>query len=460
MSDFDSMVTGLPADDDAATALLRSDLQDQGSAIANTSPYSPFFVLLAAIFNAPLLYLRDLITGTILPGLFAQQATGTLLDLRAADMDDARKAATKAVGNLTFYRAGTTGDLVIAAGTVVESPPIDGVTYQMATLADGTIPDGSSSAQIAAEAADVGAAYNLGDGYYCVLPTPVPGVTAVANESGWLTSPGTDTESDTDLRARLLLKWGRLSGWHTEDTYKSLISDVAGIEPGDVYFDLSAPRGAGSADAYILTSAGIPSQALVDTANSYINDDGYHGLGDDLQVKAMPALDVPIDVAIIAADTASAADKTQLANDAEDLIKAAFRQSAAYASVPRVAPFARLALSELAAQLHDNLSLVASVSFTAPAADVVPAMELPVIPAATLDAGAVVDEGGGLVGLPATAHGLTAGTRITVSGTVNYDGVYTVDASSTADVIVVTAAYAAEVLTGAETATALVVTVT
>jgi hypothetical protein len=46
-----------------------------------------------------------------------------------------------------------------------------------------------------------------------------------------------------------------------------------------------------------------------------------------------------------------------------------------------------------------------------------------------------------------------------IAGATNYDGVHTVDAASTADEIVIAAAYVAETFTGAETATALVVTV-
>jgi len=48
--DFEAMVPGLPASKADAAALLRADLQAQGSGIANTSPFSPFFVLLGAIF--------------------------------------------------------------------------------------------------------------------------------------------------------------------------------------------------------------------------------------------------------------------------------------------------------------------------------------------------------------------------------------------------------------------------
>ena len=68
-----------------------------------------------------------------------------------------------------------------------------------------------------------------------------------------------------------------------------------------------------------------------------------------------------------------------------------------------------------------------------------------------LDNAAVVNKGGtpNKIGLPTTDHGFTAGQKIEVSGTVNYDGIYTVDASTTVDEIVIEHAYTAETLTSA-----------
>ena len=235
---------------------------------------------------------------------------------------------------------------------------------------------------------------------------------------------------------------------------------MVAVDPDDIFFDTAAPRGPGSADAYVVTASGIPDAALVQTADDYINVSGNHGLGDDLRVKAIPALPVPIDVTITAAASLTAAERTQLQADAQNLIRAVFRESATYPTLPRVTPFQRLARSALATDIHEQFGQdVVSVDFAAPVADPVPAMQLPVIPRAALDAAAVVDEGAGKVGLPATAHGLTIGSRVTVAGTVNYNGVYTLDPATTLDVLVIVAAYVAEVLTGAETAAALVVEV-
>ena len=62
--------------------------------------------------------------------------------------------------------------------------------------------------------------------------------------------------------------------------------------------------------------------------------------------------------------------------------------------------------------------------------------------------GAAVDKGGGKVGFPITAHGRPAGAQIVINGTTNYDGAYLVDATSTANEIVVTVAYVLENVTG------------
>jgi len=75
---------------------------------------------------------------------------------------------------------------------------------------------------------------------------------------------------------------------------------------------------------------------------------------------------------------------------------------------------------------------------------------VPMIVDIPLDSGsAVADKGGGKIGLPATAHGLSTGESITVAGMVNVSGTYSVDATSSTNEIVVTETYAAETVTDA-----------
>ncbi len=70
--------------------------------------------------------------------------------------------------------------------------------------------------------------------------------------------------------------------------------------------------------------------------------------------------------------------------------------------------------------------------------------------AVDLNAGAAVDKGGGLVGIPITGHPFQATEPVTIAGTTNYDGSYVV-VSETTNEIVITASYTAETFTALET---------
>lgn len=65
----------------------------------------------------------------------------------------------------------------------------------------------------------------------------------------------------------------------------------------------------------------------------------------------------------------------------------------------------------------------------------------------TPTAAAVVNKGGGLVGINAPLHRLTAGTEVTFYGNTNYVGDFTLHASTTINQLVITATYQAETLT-------------
>ena len=71
-----------------------------------------------------------------------------------------------------------------------------------------------------------------------------------------------------------------------------------------------------------------------------------------------------------------------------------------------------------------------------------------------LNASAVVNKGGSPneVGLPATAHDFVAGQKVRITGTTDYDGIYTVEAATSANEIVIQHTYTAEVLTPAAAA--------
>jgi len=68
-----------------------------------------------------------------------------------------------------------------------------------------------------------------------------------------------------------------------------------------------------------------------------------------------------------------------------------------------------------------------------------------------LDAAAAVDKGGGLVGIPVTGHGYSAGEYVTIARTTNYNGTYLLDSTTSTNELVITETYNAETFAGSET---------
>lgn len=66
------------------------------------------------------------------------------------------------------------------------------------------------------------------------------------------------------------------------------------------------------------------------------------------------------------------------------------------------------------------------------------------------NAAAAADKGGGKVGIPCTAHGLTSADYIRIEGSINYNKEVAVDGDTTADEIVIVATYVAETFNGYE----------
>jgi len=72
---------------------------------------------------------------------------------------------------------------------------------------------------------------------------------------------------------------------------------------------------------------------------------------------------------------------------------------------------------------------------------------IPLIINAPLNEAAVTNEGGGLVGIAATGHGMSATDTVGFTGTENYNSTYTLHANTTANKFVITETYTAETIT-------------
>ena len=128
-----------------------------------------------------------------LPIAFVDETSGAYLEARCAEFGITRKTAGTAAAELTFTGA---AGVEIPAGTAATTA--SGLAFE--TVADAEI-DGANTAVVTAQAADFGAAYNVGAGRINRLLTAVSGVTAVANAAP--AAGGYDAETDAALFARL-----------------------------------------------------------------------------------------------------------------------------------------------------------------------------------------------------------------------------------------------------------------
>ncbi|WP_419737406.1 baseplate J/gp47 family protein [Pseudomonas sp. COR18] len=368
---------GVPTTDAALRKAWEAEVAAQGSKLSNTSNYSPFWRVVTALVTKPVLWLIGFISDTVLPNFFVKTAGGAWLDSLAWAVNVTRKGATKAQGVLLFTRENSAGELRMAAGVVVNSTTINGNVYQLVTIEDGVFPDGRLQVSVKVEARQVGSGYNLAPGYYAILSEPVPGIVQVVNTEDWLTSPGADPEADDELRLRVRNQFSAVNQWHTDAVYRAMIAAFPGVRPDGIYFEHGAPRGPGSANAYVLFEAGVPADSYLEQINAHIRDDGNHGHGDDLVAMVMPTTDVGFSVYLWPKANTSAARLKELKAEIELFVRAAFRESTSKDYKPTLTyPQSRFSMSRLMEELHQEFPDIDSMRVV-PVGDIISGMSIP-----------------------------------------------------------------------------------
>ena len=379
--------SGMPVTAAEMRAKWAKCVEEENALITNNSAWSPFWRLLTAIVTQPCQWVVKLLVEHALPNVFLRFASGGWLDVYAWGVDLKRKDAAYAEGEILFSRASASGILTIPAGTVIESPALNGVIYRVATCKDASFAEGALGVKVAVKAEKQGAAWNLGPGYYSILPKPVPGIVSVANQGEWLKTPGADQESDEALRLRARNQFAAVGQYHHDAGYKALISAFAGVRIDYIFFEKEGPRGPGTANGCIMIESGVPPQDFVDSINTFIMQSGNHGHGDDL--RCMPITPLPVELAaIVYPELGLDADASEaLRLEVENRIKCCFRQNSNFAGLTKTLPLSRLSFSRLADELHDALPNLRSIQFNQ--GDIVAYLGLPVLSSlqVTLDSG-------------------------------------------------------------------------
>lgn len=364
--DYEQIVkdAGIPTDKDGWKSVLKAEMENEGSVINNDSRFSPFWrVIEAAVTTCTTWLINVLLVKYILPNMFLATAKDKYLDLLAWACRVERKPASKTKGMIAFQRVAVKGPaLIIPKDTWIQTEAVNGKIYRVRVTEDTTMPENETSVLAEVEAEEAGAGFNLGGGYYHILPQSVPGIALATNTDDWLTEAGADQESDDELRLRVRNQWSAVAKWHIDAAYRSLLMQKAGIQDDNIYFQHNAPRGPGTANALILLDTGEPSAEMIDMLNAHIRDNGQHGHGDDLLVMAMPGIDTDVTMKLWPLPSLTQEERTQLKADAEHFIRAAFRENLDYRPT-RTNPVSRFSFSKLGQELHAQFPGIASLEF-------------------------------------------------------------------------------------------------
>ncbi|WP_367082576.1 baseplate J/gp47 family protein [Pseudomonas sp. HOU2] len=377
--DFKKVIadTGIPTTEAGLKAAWEKEVEAQGAKVANTSSYSPFWRVMTALVTKPVLWLLDFLCLTVLPNFFVKTAVDAWLDTLAWAVNVERKGATKAKGKLLFTRAIPDGVLQLEKGIVVQSAAINGNVYKLVTTASATFQQGQLQLDVPVEAVEAGSGFNLAPGYYAILPVPIPGIVQVVNKDGWLESPGADPEPNDQLRLRVRNQFSAVNQWHTDAVYRAMISAFPGVRPDGVYFEHGAPRGPGSANAYILFDAGVPADAYLQQINAHIRDQGNHGHGDDLMAMVMPEVPATVTLWLWPKPNLGAERIAALVKEVELFVRAAFRESTATDYQPTLTyPQSRFSYSRLSEEIHQQFEDIASLRFL-PGQDIISGLNIP-----------------------------------------------------------------------------------
>lgn len=357
--DFKQIITdeGIPTTEETIAIELEKEVVAAGSKVSNDSRMSPFWRLVKAIVVTPTLWLIDqLLIKHVLPNTFAATGKGIYLELKAWDVDLERKMATKTRGVVEFFKEVAENPIVIPKGTIIETSRIEDKVYRLIVVEDGLIQAGQSSGFVLCEAQEAGAGYNLPAGYYAILPIGVSGVTHAVNQVNWITTPGADTEEDDELALRIRNQFSVVGRYHIDAIYRSMLASIAGVRSDQIYFLHDAPRGPGTANAYILLDVGETPSHLLNQLNDFVMKQGNHGHGDDLLCLALPETRHTISVTIWPKANISTDRISVLKTDIENMIRAAFRESNSYSMVTRTYPSSTFSFSQLTTEIHTELA--------------------------------------------------------------------------------------------------------
>lgn len=278
------------------------ELQEQGFVITNFNSGGIFNILLMIVLHMRIEFIKLL--RQLLQQMFVTSADGLWLQLKAADYSKVLKPATKTQGVITLKCSGTHATATIPKGTVFKTQQdINGDELRYFSTEKMVLLSTEDVVKVPVEAEKTGSAYNVPQNQITECLIYIDGVEQIYNDEGWLIYEGSDEEDLESLRERTLNAWADLSSRPIALTYKNAAEAI----PGVLYATVNDmhPRGQGTVDIVITSTAGAASEELLDKVREEI--DAIKGEYDNILVMSAETVTQDIHMVITMPYTASTA---------------------------------------------------------------------------------------------------------------------------------------------------------
>lgn len=304
---------------------------------------------------------------TIMIQMYVTFATGAWLDLKAAEFEVYRKDAVKTKGQVTCSRNQDGPNVPIPAGYIF-STPLNRKGERLKYIVDSQVvlETGQTEVLVPVTAEFAGASHNVGQAMITNMITYISGIDQVSNDEDWLTLEGADTETDASLRERVKNKWSQINTGGSRESYISWAQEITGVVVVEV--DDEHPRGQGTVDVIITSSAGIPTQNLIDQVQAHLTAPERKVLTANVLAVAPEAVTVNWDVTLLV--NQDYGDLGEIKTRGEEIIDIMFRYGdTENTDIKHIST----KLGVIRAQAISNLmtiDYVENVIITTPAADV------------------------------------------------------------------------------------------
>ncbi len=220
----------------------------------------------------------------ILSLMFLDDVEGSYIDRKVSDYGIYRKAGTKAYCTVTFTGSNNT---VIPSGTLVQAG--GGLLFQ--TKEEVTILN--TSADVRAEALEIGSNYNVDADTINNIPISINGVISVTNALSAV--GGTDTETDESLLNRYLQQLQNPSTSGNAYNYKQWALEVQGVGGAKIFPLWNGP---GTVKTVIVDSNKQPAtEILVNEAADHIEN--MRPIGAEVKVKSATGINIDVSGTVI-----------------------------------------------------------------------------------------------------------------------------------------------------------------